>query len=175
MDGFSITKRVCWSCAICISVFLCIPVIGQQSYSTPIRGAQINRAYHKLLDASVFNFGGVGWGQQITSEERAFRTLLESSEANKLFQRLVNEANPEGQLYGLFGLHLRDTNAFHVELEKLETNSPLPGRLVNFIPVEKGKVRVARGCIFYQQERRAVIDQITKGEWDAAFNSGIAR
>jgi hypothetical protein len=172
MAGWSLRKRARCSVTICISAILWAPVLGQSSYSAQRREAEIGRAYQKLQDAAVFNLGGVGFVQQITPEERSFHTLLESPEAITLFTRLLAEANPEGQLYALFALRLRDQESFRVEAEKLQMKDDLSERLVNFIPVGKGKVRVARGCIFFQQDRNAVIDEIAAGEWDAAFKSG---
>ena len=156
---------------ICAHLLICAPVFAQSFYSPQIRPAETSRAYEKLLHATVFNLGGVGWSLEITSEERAFRTLLESGDSTRLFQRLINEANAEGQLYGLFGLHLHAPDVFQAEAEKLRTSEAPPERIEQFIPIEKGKVRVARGCILSQRDRQTVIDQIAKGEWDAALKS----
>ena len=156
---------------ICILALSAGAVRGQ-SFSTPrIRDARIERAYRQLVHAEVFNFGGVGWGRQITAEENAFITLCESTDSIRLFQRLINEANPEGQMYALFGLHLTDPETFRVAADKLRANGGPPQRLEKFIPVEKGKVRIAHGCVISQQDSQTVIDQIAKGEWDAAFRS----
>lgn len=156
---------------ICAHLLICVPVFAQSYISPQIRQSGNNRAYQKLLHATVFNVGGVGFGQEITQEEKAFKTLLTSLDATSVFQRLISEANGEGQLYALLGLHLLAPDIFQVEVEKLRTNGGPPERIEKFIPLEKGKVRVAHGCIFFEQDRQTVIDQITKGEWDAALKS----
>jgi len=147
----------------------CVSVAAQNYYSPGIRDFQTARAFQKLLHASVFNLGGVGWGNEITPEEKAFAALFESTDHIKLFQRLLAQANPEGQLYALFGLHLMAANTFKLEAERLKADDGPPERRENFIGIEKGKVRVARGCIFFRMARNAIIDQIASGEWDANF------
>ena len=153
---------------ICAHLLICIPVFAQRYYSPQIRQMETNRAYQKLLHATVFNLGGVGYGQAITPEEQAFKKLLTSLDSTKVFQRLISEANGEGQLYALLGLHLLAPDIFEAEAEKFRTNGGPPERIEKFIAIAKGKVRVAHGCIFFEQDRQTVIDQIAKGEWDAA-------
>jgi len=169
MTGSDLRKHAQRILVIGAHLLICVPVFAQSS--PQLRKLVISRAYHKLQHASVFNFGGIGWGRAISSEERAFRTLLEAEDSTGLFQRLISEANGEGQLYALFGLRLRAPDIFQTEAERLRTNGGPPERIEQFIPIEKGKVRVARGCIFSRQDSQTVIDQIAKGEWDAAFRS----
>lgn len=156
---------------ICAHLLICVPVLAQSFYSPQIRQVETSRAYQKLLHATVFNLGGVGWGLEITPEERAFKTLLESGDSITLFQRLINEGNAEGQLYALFGLHLQAPEVFQAEAEKLRAGEGPPERIEQLIPIEKGKVRVARGCNSFRLGRQTVIDQIEKGDWDAALKS----
>ena len=156
---------------ICAHLLICIPVFAQRYYSPQIRQMETNRAYQKLLHATVFNLGGWGWGPKITREEQAFKTLLEAEDSTRLFQRLINEANAEGQLYALLGLHLQAPDIFQAEAEKLRVSEGPPERMEQLIPIEKRKVRVARGCILSQENQQTVIDQIAKGEWDAALKS----
>ena len=129
---------------ICAHLLIGVPVFAQSYYSPQIRQLETGRAYQKLLHATVFNLGGIGWGLEITSEEKAFRTLLEAEGSTRLFQRLIDEANAEGQLYALFGLHLQAPDVFQVEAEKLRTSEGPPRRIEKFIPIEKGEVRVAQ-------------------------------
>jgi len=150
---------------ICAHLLIWVPVFAQ-SQTSSIRQGGNNRAYQKLLHATVFNLGGVGWGQEITQEEKAFKTLLTSIDSTRVFQRLISEANGEGQLYALLGLHLLAPDIFQDEVEKLQTNGGPPERIENFTTIAKGKVRVAHGCVFSQQDRQAVIEQIAKGAWD---------
>jgi hypothetical protein len=152
---------------ICAHLLICAPVFAQSYISPQIRRSGTNRAYQKLLHATVFNLGGVGWGQAITPEEQAFKKLLTSIDSTRVFQRLISEANGEGQLYALLGLHLLAPDIFEAEAGKLRTNGGPPQRIENFTTIAKGKVRVAHGCIFFQQDRQTVIEQIAKGAWDA--------
>jgi len=154
---------------ICAQLLICVPVFAQSHISAHIRQSGNNRAYQKLLHANVFNLGGVGFGQAITAEEQAFKKLLTSIDSISVFQRLIREANGEGQLYALLGLHLLAPDTFQAEAEKLRTNGGPPERIENFTPIEKGKVRVAHGCIFFQQDKQTVIEQIAKGAWDAGI------
>jgi len=154
---------------ICAHLLICVPVFAQSHISAQIRQSGNNRAYQKLLHANVFNLGGVGYGQAITAEEQAFKKLLTSIDSTSVFQRLIREANGEGQLYALLGLHLLAPDIFQAEAEKLRTNGGPPERIENFTPIEKGKVRVAHGCIFFQQDKQTVIEQIAKGAWDAGI------
>jgi hypothetical protein len=156
---------------ICAHLLICVPVFAQSFSSPQIRQAETSRAYEKLLHANVFNLGGVGYGQAITPEEHSFKKLLTSLDSTKVFQRLISEANGEGQLYALLGLHLLAPDVFQAEAEKLRTNGGPPERIEKFLVIAKGKVRVADGCIFFEQDSQIVIDQIAKGAWDAASRS----
>ena len=169
MVGSYLSKRTQLILAVCAHLLICVPVISQTYYAPQIRQTEIGRAYQKLRHASVFNLGGVGYASQITAEEQAFKTLLKSVGAIGLFQRLMSDANAEGQLYALLGLHLRAPDIFLREADNLLANGRPRERLENFMAVEKGKVRVAHGCIFFTQDRQTVIDQIARGEWDAAL------
>lgn len=155
--------------AFCAHLLICVPVFAQTYYSPQIRETATIKAYQKLQHASIFNLGGVGFGQTITSEEQAFKTLLESGDSTALFRQLISEANSEGQLYALFGLHLRAPDLFQAEVERLRTNADPPDRIETSTVTRKGEVHVAHGCISFYQDRQTVIDEIAKGEWDAAF------
>ena len=151
-------------------LFVCGSVAAQD-YNSGIRNLQNGRAFQRLLHAKIFNIGGVGWALQITPEEEAFKILFESGNSIKEFQRLVNQASPEGQLYGLFGLHLKAPEIFREEAERLKADEGPPKREEKFIFIEKGKVRIGLDCLMFDQDRRKVIDQIAKGEFDTRFKS----
>jgi hypothetical protein len=154
---------------ISVMALVCVPVNAQNYYSPGIRDFQTGRAFQKLLHANIFNLGGVGWANEITTEEKAFVILFSSPDSIKLFQRLLTQANPEGQLYALFGLHLQAPATFKLEAERLKADDGPPERLEKFVGIGRGEVRVARGCIFFRKARKALIDQIANGEWDTAF------
>jgi hypothetical protein len=63
-----------------------------------ILDARTNHAYRQLIHAHVFNFGGVGFANAITPEEKAFHILLGSNHRLALFKRLLRDADAEGQL-----------------------------------------------------------------------------
>ena len=168
MGKFNIGKYALQGLLVAGVLFVCGSVAAQD-YSARIRNLPTDRAYRKLLDANIFNLGGVGWGSQITPEEEAFRILFESGNSIKEFQRLVNQANPEGQLYALFGLHLKAPEIFRNEAEKLKADDGPPKREEKFTIIEKGQVRIADGCLTFTRDRRKVIDQIAKGEFDTRF------
>jgi hypothetical protein len=160
-----------WQSLVVWSVLFNSGPVAAQDYNSGIRNLQDGRAFQKLLHAKIFNIGGVGWALQITPEEEAFKILFESGNSIKEFQRLVNQASPEGQLYALFGLHLKAPDAFRKEAERLKADDGPLKREQEFVFIEKGKVRLGVGCLMFYQNRREVIDQIANGEFDAHFKS----
>ena len=174
MARLNIRKYV-WQSLIVGSVLLICGSVAAQDYNSGIRNLQNGRAFQKLLNAKIFNIGGVGWTLQITPEEEAFKILFESGDSIKEFQRLLNQASPEGQLYALFGLHLKAPDIFRTEAEKLKAEDGPPRREKKFIFIEKGKVRIGIGCVTSEQDKREVIDRIAKGEFDTSFKSSRRR
>lgn len=156
-------------------VVLCASIVQAQDYSSRIRNRETDQAYQRLLHAHIFNLGGVGFGLAITPEEKAFCVLLKSANSIALFQRLLNEGNPEGQLYALYGLYIEDPQAFKDAVERLKHDESPPGRWEGLIFIEKGKVRIGIGCLLLQQERHAVIAKIANGDFDQAFNASSSR
>lgn len=168
--------RACWfRCALVYVLTLCPSFVLAQDYSSRLRNLEGDRAYQQLLHAKIFNFGGVGWAPMITREEKAFHALLRSSNRTELLKRLLEKANPEGQLYALYGLYLEDADAFKKEAETLEQNDGPPARWEGLVFIEKSKVRTGEGCILSREDMRAVIQRIAKGEFDPAFNSSYPR
>ena len=109
----------------------------------------------------------------MSKEERAFHQLLNSADSLVLFHRLLNEANPEGQLYALYGLYLREPEAFKREAFLLKSGDGPPQRWEGMILVKKGAIRTGSGCILRQQHWKAVIAEIEKGTFDQAFNRSL--
>lgn len=168
MISLSLGKCVVRTVVICMAV--CVTVTAQTRRFPELRQSETGRAYQKLVQARVFNFGGVGWGLDITEEEKAFKVIFESVDAERLFQRLVREANAEGQLYGLFGLRAKDSFSFAAEAQRIQNEGGPPQRTEEFKIVPKGKVRLVHGCIFYEADMTAAVEGIIKGRWDAAFS-----
>ena len=160
---------------IFVGLLFCSPFVWAQDYSARVRSARTDSAYKKLLNAHIFNFGGVGFASQITPEEKAFRVLLESWNPVSVFKRLLSDANPEGQLYALYGLYLEDPATFRKEAERIKLAADHPPRRGTFISVEKGKARIGRGCLLLYEDSRAVIEEIAKGKFDQAFRSNDTR
>ena len=152
---------------ICAHLLICAPVFAQSYISPQIRRKWDQPGLSKTVARHRIQSGRVGWGRAITPEEQAFKKLLTSIDSTRVFQRLISEANGEGQLYALLGLHLPAPDIFEAEAEKLRTNGGPPQRIENFTTIAKESVRVAHGCIFFQQDRQTVIEQIAKGAWDA--------
>ena len=171
MVKLSVTKRAILTTAVWLSLGL---TVNAQVYRAPdLQQRAVDRAYQKLLRARIFNFGGVGYGQTITEEEIAFRIVFESADAEKVFAQLVREADLEGQLYGLFGIHLKAPANFAAAAQMIHTD-PGPALGINklrFLP--DGKVRTGRGCLLFEQDVETVIAEITHGDWDAAFYSHV--
>lgn len=156
-------------------VVLCPSIAQAQDNSYRIRNLPTDQAYRRLLHANIFNFGGVGFGATITPEEKAFSVLLNSANKIALFQRLVSEGNPEGQLYALYGLYLEDSQLFKNAAERLKHNDGPPARWEGLIFIEKGQIRVGDGCLLFQQERHTVIAKIASGDFDRAFRANSPR
>jgi len=154
-----------------------------QDYSWRIRNLPAAGAYGQLRHANIFNLGGVGYGATITPEEKAFREILNSPTAIPQFQRLLKEANPEGQLYALYGLYLKDAQLFRPAAAWLKHKGGLPARSEKFIIfLEKGKqraesieigrkIRFANGCLLYGADRNEIIERMATGEFDQAFRA----
>lgn len=74
--------------------------------------------YEALTAATTFAIGGVGVAGTISPAENDFRALLKEPDAVAKCQKLLTEATPEGQMYGLLGLKLKDEAAFLAALPK---------------------------------------------------------
>jgi hypothetical protein len=142
-----------------------------QDYSSRVRRGQADRAFRTLTHAKIFNLGGFGFVLGVTPEERAFRLLLNSGDSRGLFRRLLREANPEGQLFGLYGLYLEDREAFKAEVDRLKYDDGPAERWDGMIFIEKSKIRTAEGCIVFEQDRPALIEKMAKGGFDQPFQA----
>ena len=150
-------------------------VLAAQDSGSSIRERTIEHAYRQLLQAKIFNLGGYGFAMTISPEERAFHTLLESPNSIELLKKLLREANPEGQMFSLYGLYLKEPELFKAELGRLKFEDGPGGRWEEMIFVDKGKIRTAEGCMLFQQDRQVLITRIANGEFDQAFKSSSSR
>ena len=142
-----------------------------QDYSSRVRRGQEDRAFRTLTHSKIFNLGGFGFALAVSPEERAFRVLLNSENPGGLFRRLLREANPEGQLFGLYGLYLEDREAFKAEVDRLKHDDGPPERWDGMIFIEKGKIRSAEGCIIFRPDRPKLIEKMATGGFDQAFQA----
>lgn len=152
-------------------VVLCPSIAQAQDYSFRIRNLPTDQAYRGLLYANMFNLGGAGFGATITPEEKAFRVLFASPTAIAQFQQLLNEGNPEGQLYALYGLYLNDAQLFKNAAARLKYDDGPPARWEGFIFLEKGKIRFVDGCVWYHADRHVIIERMANGDFDQAFKA----
>lgn len=167
----TLTKYLRWSPVVWAPLCLALSVSAQTYRAPQLRQGELGKASERLLHANVFNLGGVGIAQAITPEEKAFRTILGSADPVRIFRRLINDADAEGQLYALLGLRLRAPDVFRNEVERITRNGGPPERTEGFTVIAKGEVRVAHGCIFFNAPYRSIVDEIAKGRWDAAVRS----
>jgi hypothetical protein len=140
-----------------------------QEYDSHIHSGVTDHAFQTLRRANIFNLGGFGFVLTMTEEEKAFHVLLDSRNSIVLFKRLLNEGNPEGQMYALYGLYREDREAFKSEAERLKLDDGPPGRWEGLIYIDKGKIRIGVGCVLTAQERKTVIARIEQGGFDQAF------
>ncbi len=112
-------------------------------------------AYDALAHVSTFAVGGVGFAGTRSAGESALRVLLKEKGANAAFQKLLQSATPEGQLYGLLGLSL-----------------VAPGQLTSYAKAylsSKSPVQTISGCIVMTETTGQVTQQINKGRYRAYF------
>ena len=169
-------SKGCASGLVLAFVFvLCSSVAQAQGYVSRVRNMETDRAYRQLLDAHIFNLGGVGFVLSITPEEKAFQVLLRSANSVALFERLISEGNPEGQLFALYGLYLEKPRLFENEVERFKREAGPGERWEGMIFIEKGKIRTGVGCILFRQERQTIISKIANGEFDKAYQASSLR
>jgi hypothetical protein len=149
----------------------CASMAHAQEYDSHIRTGVTDHAFQTLTRAKIFNLGGIGFVLTMTEEEKAFRQLLDSPDSNRLFKSLLSEANPEGQMYALYGLYLRDPDAFKSEAERLTSDDGPPERWEGLIYLEKGKIRTGSGCVLSWQDRKIVIARMEQAGFDLAFKA----
>jgi hypothetical protein len=154
-----------------LAVVVCPAIARAQDYSMRIRNTPAAQAYVQLRQASMFSLGGVGYAAMLTAEEKAFHVILNSPIAIPQFQRLLKEATPEGQLYAVYGLYLKDPQLFQPAAARLKLDGDPPARSEKFIFRGKGKIRFGNGCVMYDSDRNEIIERMAKGEFDQAFKA----
>jgi hypothetical protein len=109
----------------------------------------VHSPYEALTAVTTFAIGGVGFAGTISSGEKDFRALLKEPDAVAQCQKLLTDATPEGQMYGLLGLKLKDEVAFTAAFPKYKES--------------KTTLRQMSGCI---------MGNVTMGEMAARIEKG---
>ena len=130
-----------WLTALCLLL-----LVGVSGCATRL-DAEGEAAYSALKSVSSFDAGGFIFG--VTDDEASLRVLLKQKQAVDVFQSLLKEATPAGQMYALVGLKSADPIAFDKAVTPFLTL--------------KTKVRVMYGSIEAEDTVATVADDIRKG------------
>ena len=125
-------------------------------------------AYQTLLSATQFTIGPAGFGG-FSKEEATLRTLLKEKMAAEACLSLVNDANYEGGLYGLLGLHLLRSDMFASAVEKYKSRPSPPERTLAGVKVPAGEIVSMSGCFINRAELSEILVQIESGSFDKQF------
>jgi hypothetical protein len=141
---------------ICLPVILCVLPCSAADPAGPAQARpsleEAHRAYQSLLEVQVFAFGGVGFGG-ITSEcEKAFRTILASTNALRLLQKTLANGSNEAKLYSLCGLRHLDKPSFESASKALVAADP--------------KVTTMVGCFVGHEKAATIVKRIADGGSD---------
>ena len=102
-----------------------------------------------LRTVQRFTIGGVGRAGYPAQAEFSFRALLKRPDAVAECQKLIAEASPAGQLYGLLGLRFLDAEAFQAAFPRYKGS--------------KASIATMSGCIVHQTTAGAVAADIQRG------------
>ena len=131
-----------------VAVFL--PVLAWAGDSEHASDKLAREAYGTVKTAKSFTVGGVGYSGSPSKQETAFRQLLKQSDPIVQCQKLLAEATPAGQLYGLLGLHLLDPKAFQAALHRYKDATT--------------EIETMNGCLISHTTVAKLAKQIEKGE-----------
>lgn len=125
------------------------------------------KAYKILLESEGFALGSAG---TLTGQEPALLRLLEEGAAVEALMSLVDEAGPEGGLYGLLGLRRIDLTAFREAVEKYRSKEEPPYRIIHDgMKVKRGivSINIMNGCVWGWDGRLKVVSDIESGKYDS--------
>jgi hypothetical protein len=109
----------------------------------------VHSPYEALTAVTTFAIGGVGVAGTISSGETDFRALLKEPDVVEKCQKLLTDATPEGQMYGLLGLKLKDETAFVAALPKYKgsktTLREMAGCMMGTITMGELAARIEKG------------------------------
>jgi len=120
--------------------------------SAPPAAAQ--QAYDRLIAVKQFAFGGVGFAGTTSEGEKAFRTILASPNALRLFRLALSKGSTEAKLYALSGFRQLDQRSFDTESKALVEANP--------------EATTMSGCIVRHEQAAAVVKRIADGMYDGA-------
>jgi hypothetical protein len=140
-SGLVAALFVLFSVERCFSSDLSLP--GSNSVQT---------AHGQLLNIKCFAFGGVGYAGTTSQGEIAFRAVLESTNALKLFEATLSKGSDEAKLYALCGIRSLNKESFNVAAKALKEADP--------------KVTTMSGCLVTEEKASAVIQRIADGAYD---------
>lgn len=131
---------------------LFLPVVFAPAADKRKADAHVSHTPYKALTATTtFAIGGVGVAGIISPMEKDFRALLKEPDAVAKCQKLLTDATPEGQMYGLLGLKLKDEAAFNAALPAYKGS--------------KKQVRQQSGCIMHSTSMGELAASIEKGSY----------
>jgi len=111
-------------------------------------------AYYTLSTVDAFNVGGFGLASATYKGEKALRVLLNERHSLNAFKSLLDYATPEGQMYGLMGLYIKDKSSFDDEVKLFRVRSS-----------DVKKVYVLEGCGASWEDSSKVIKRIMDGRY----------
>lgn len=111
-----------------------------------------------LIVARCFSLGGVGPSGNTSTGEFAFRAVLRSRNATKLFKEVFYpgvRATEEGKLYALCGIRATDRAAFD--------------QYAAMVVSTNAEVTTQTGCIVFDERAVDVVKRIADGVYDSDF------
>jgi len=129
-------------------------VLAALSLATPASGGEQTpqQAYEQLSSVRCFAFGGVGYAGTISEGERAFRAVLASPNAARLFRAALTNGTSEAQLYALCGLRRLERETFDRHAARILAANP--------------SVRTMSGCMQTDERASNVVARIGSGQYD---------
>jgi hypothetical protein len=140
---------------------------GFEFYPLSMKG---QAAYKKLISASIFRVGGVGYAGVTSQEELALYDLLKEEKAVEALNSLVRDATYEGGLYGLLGLSITSVAEFNQAVELYKARDDPRGRnateVFDRVGFSKDAVVTQFGCIISTKDRMKLVESIQAGRFD---------
>lgn len=137
--------------ALMLTALFLTTVLAPAADKKPVVPEVAHSPYEALSAVTTFSIGGVGVAGTISPMEKDFRALLMEPDAVMKCQKLCTEATPEGKMYGLLGLKLKDEAAFTAALANFKDS--------------KTSLREQSGCIMGTTTMGELAANIAKGSY----------